>query len=76
MPGSVDPVGKIGRVTGRVAPGDVGEVMLAVRGGTTAFHAYPADGVGVVPIGDKVLVIEFRSPQTVLVDPLPAFLAG
>ncbi len=75
MPDSGDPVGKIGRVTGRVAPGEVGEVMLAVRGGTSAFHASPADGVSVVPVGEKVLVIEFRSPQTVLVDPLPAFLA-
>lgn len=74
MRDSGDPVGKIGRVTGRVAPGEVGEVMIAVRGGTSAFHAYPADGVSVLPVGEQVLVIEFRSPQSVLVDPLPAFL--
>ena len=75
MPGSGDLVGKIGRVTGRVAPGEVGEVLIAVRGGTSAYHAYPADGTSVVPIGEKVLVVEFRPPQSVLVDPLPAFLA-
>ena len=70
-----DLIGKIGRVTGRIAPGDIGEVMLAVRGGTSAYHAYPADGNTVIPIGDRVLVVEFRPPQSVYVDQLPAFLA-
>ena len=42
---SSDLIGKIGRVTGRIAPGEIGEVMIAVRGGTSAYHAYPADGV-------------------------------
>ena len=67
-------IGKIGRVTGRIAPGQTGEVMIAVRGGTSAFHAYPADGVTTYPIGERVLVIDFRSPQTVFVDKLPEFL--
>ena len=44
MPADHEVVGKTGRVTGRVAPGTVGEVMIAVRGGTEAFYAYPADG--------------------------------
>jgi hypothetical protein len=70
-----DLIGKIGRVTGRIGPGDVGEVMLSVRGGTSAYHAYPADGNTVIPIGDRVLVVEFRPPQSVYVDQLPAFLA-
>lgn len=69
-----DLIGKIGRVSGRVAPGETGEVMLAVRGGTTAYHAYPADGVTVIPIGNRVLVVEYRPPQTVFVDELPTFL--
>ena len=73
-PASNDLIGKIGRVTGRIAPGETGEVMLAVRGGTSAFHAHPADGVSSYPVGDKVLVIDFRPPQTVFVDPLPDFL--
>ena len=34
-------VGKVGRVTGRVAHGSVGEVMVGVRGGSEAFFAYP-----------------------------------
>ena len=69
-----DLVGKIGRVTGRIAPGQIGEVMLAVRGGTSAYHAYPADGVTVIPVGCRILVVEYRPPQAVYVDKLPAFL--
>jgi hypothetical protein len=71
---SIEMIGKIGRVTGRIAPGQIGEVMIAVRGGTSAFHALPADGVTTYPIGERVLVIDFRSPQTVFVDDLPDFL--
>ena len=71
---SSDLVGKVARVTGRVAPGEVGEVMIAIRGGTSAYHAYPADGVASFAIGSKVLVIDYRSPQTVLVEELPEFL--
>lgn len=69
-----DLIGKIGRVTGRIAPGQIGEVMLAVRGGTSAYHAYPADGVTVIPIGSRILVVDYRPPQAVFVDKLPAFL--
>jgi hypothetical protein len=67
-------IGKIGRVTGRIGPGQTGEVMIAVRGGTNAFHAHPADGASTHPIGERVSVIDFRSPQTVFVDSLPDFL--
>jgi hypothetical protein len=35
--------GKIGRVTGRIGPGTIGEVMLPYLGGTNAFHAHPFD---------------------------------
>lgn len=69
-----DLIGKIGRVTGRIAPGQIGEVMLAVRGGTSAYHAYPADGVTVIPVGSRILVVDYRPPQAVYVDKLPAFL--
>jgi hypothetical protein len=71
---SSDLVGKIGRVTGRITPGEVGEVMIAIRGGTSAYHAYPADGLASFPVGSKVLVIDYRPPQSVLVDELPDFL--
>jgi hypothetical protein len=66
--------GKIGRVTGRIGPGTVGEVMLAYRGGISAFHAYPFDKVSVFPVGEKVLVIYLDPPQTVFVDELPDVL--
>lgn len=66
--------GRIGRVTGRIAPGTIGEVMLAFRGGTCAFHAHPYDKTSEFPVGDKVLVIYFEPPQTVFVDELPDVL--
>jgi hypothetical protein len=66
--------GKIGRVTGRIAPGTIGEIMLAYRGGTCAFHAHPFDRMSEFPVGDKVLVVYFQPPQTVFVDELPDFL--
>lgn len=66
--------GKIGRVTGMVGPGTVGEVMIAFQGGTSAFLAHPYDESSVFPIGDRVLVMYFEPPQTVFVEPLPEFL--
>ena len=66
--------GKIGRVSGQIGPGTVGEVMLAYRGGTRAFHAHPFDKVSVFTVGDEVLVIYFEPPQTVFVDELPDVL--
>jgi hypothetical protein len=44
-------VGKTGRVTGKIAPGLVGEVMLPVRGGSEAFHAYADDGQASITVG-------------------------
>ena len=35
-------IGKVGNCTGAIGPGTIGEVMVAVRGGTEAFYAYPA----------------------------------
>jgi hypothetical protein len=66
--------GKIGRVTGRIGPGTIGEVMLPVRGGTSAFHAHPFDKSSVFAVGEQVLVIYFQPPQTVFVDELPDVL--
>jgi hypothetical protein len=76
MPRNVDRslTGKIGRVTGRVAPGTIGEVMLPFRGGTSAFHAHPFDKESVYAVGDEVLVIYYEPPQTVFVDDLPDVL--
>lgn len=66
--------GKIGRVTGRIGPGTIGEVMLPYLGGTMAFHAHPFNKTSVYAVGDEVLVIYFDPPQTVYVDELPEVL--
>jgi len=66
--------GKIGRVTGRIGPGTIGEVMLPYLGGIMAFHAHPFDRASVIPVGEEVLVIYFEPPQTVYVEELPEIL--
>ncbi|MBT2595657.1 hypothetical protein [Arthrobacter sp. ISL-72] len=66
--------GKIGRVTGRIGPGTIGEVMLPYLGGIMAFHAHPFDKASVIPVGEEVLVIYFEPPQTVYVEELPEIL--
>jgi len=63
-------VGKMGRVTGRIAPGKLGEVMISVRGGTEAFHAYAADGDDVLAPGSRIVVVEYFPPRTVVVTPM------
>ena len=41
--------------------------MVAVRGGTEAFYAYPADGDERIPVGAQVVVLEYEPPRTVVV---------
>jgi hypothetical protein len=60
-------VGKVGRVTGAVGPGTIGEVMLPVRGGTETFFAYAADEGTSIEVGARVIVIEYEPPRTVMV---------
>jgi hypothetical protein len=60
-------VGKIGRVSGTVAPGRLGEVMIPVRGGTEAFNAYAADADDVLAVGTRVVVVDYHPPRTVTV---------
>ena len=62
--------GLTGRVTGRVSPGHLGEVMVAVRGGSEAFHAYAADTDEIYLPGQRVVVVEYHPPRTVVVAPL------
>lgn len=62
-------IGKTGRVTGRVGPGRIGEVMVPVRGGTEAYHAYSADDEEIGP-GTRVLVVDLLPPRTVVVTPV------
>jgi len=60
-------IGKIGRVTGTIAPKQVGEVMLPIRGGSEAFHAYAAERAERIECGERVVVVEYHPPRTVVV---------
>lgn len=60
-------IGKQGRVTGRIGPGLVGEVMVEVRGGVEAFYAYPQIPDEQFPVGSLVVVVEYLPPRTVYV---------
>ena len=60
-------VGLQGRVTGRIAPGLVGEVMVRVRGGAEAFMAYAAEAGEVIAVGTIVIVMDYLPPRTVYV---------
>jgi len=65
-------VGAVGRVTGRVGAGLVGEVLVYVpeRQGTEAFLAYPAVPGESIETGSQVVVVEYQPPRTVYVAPL------
>ncbi|TDD25433.1 hypothetical protein E1287_37225 [Actinomadura sp. KC06] len=54
-------------MTGRVAPGTVGEVMIPVRGGVEAFYAHPVDPRDEIGVGTIVVVVEYHPPRTVYV---------
>jgi len=63
-------VGKMGRVTGRIGPDRLGEVMIPIRGGTEAFHAYAVDRGDEIIVGHEVVVVEYHPPRTVVVTAL------
>jgi hypothetical protein len=63
-------IGKSGRVTGRIGPDRLGEVMIPVRGGTEVFHAYATDRSEELNIGTEVVVVEYLPPRTVVVSAL------
>ncbi|MFG2357213.1 hypothetical protein [Streptomyces sp. NPDC048521] len=65
--GDASMVGLMGRVTGTVGPGLVGEVIVRVRGGAEHFLAYPADGTARIQPGTVVMVVEHLPPRTVYV---------
>ncbi|MBL1103857.1 hypothetical protein JK361_04415 [Streptomyces sp. 5-8] len=65
--GDASMVGLMGRVTGTVGPGLVGEVIVRVRGGAEHFLAYPADGAAQITTGTVVMVVEHLPPRTVYV---------
>ncbi len=63
-------VGKIGRVTGTIGPGKLGEVMVPIRGGSEAFHAYASDAEDTLAPGTRIVIVEYHAPRTVVVAPL------
>ena len=60
-------VGAVGRVSGRIGPVLVGEVLLPVRGGTEGFLAHPALGDETFEVGAQVVVVDYLAPNTVYV---------
>lgn len=60
-------VGMLGRVTGTVGPGLVGEVIVRIRGGAEHFLAYAADARERISTGTVVMVVEHLPPRTVYV---------
>jgi hypothetical protein len=67
MAGEHPLIGKQGRVTGRIAHGTVGEVILSHGQGTNTYHALPADPEASYTVGVIVEVVAFSPPQTVYV---------
>jgi hypothetical protein len=60
-------IGLQGRVTGRIGPGLVGEVMVRVRGGSEAFLAYAMDRDESIAVGAPIVVVKYHAPRTVYV---------
>jgi hypothetical protein len=60
-------VGKQGRVTGKIGPGLVGEVMVPIRGGVEAFYAHPSVPDEEIPVGTIIVVVDYYPPRTVYV---------
>ena len=63
-------IGKVGRVTGTIEPGKLGEVMIAIRGGSESYYAYAADQEERIESGTRVVVLEREAARTVIVSPL------
>jgi hypothetical protein len=60
-------IGKVGRLTGAIEPGEMGEVMLGIRGGSEAYYAYASDTKEAIEEGARVIVIDHEPPRTVVV---------
>jgi hypothetical protein len=55
-------IGKTGRVTGAVGADTVGEVMVAVRGGSEAFYAHPSVPGERIAVGERVVGVDHQPP--------------
>ena len=63
-------IGKVGRLTGAIEPGEMGEVMLPVRGGTEVYYCFASEAQETIPEGARVVVLEHEPPRTVIVSRL------
>ena len=63
-------IGKVGRVTGTIEPGKLGEVMIGIRGGSESYYAYAADQEERIETGTRVVVLEHDAARTVIVSRL------
>jgi hypothetical protein len=63
-------IGKVGRVTGTIEPGKLGEVTLPIRGGSESYYAYAADQEERIESGTRVVVLEHEAARTVIVSTL------
>jgi hypothetical protein len=65
-------VSKIGRVTGRIAPGTIGEVVIPIRGGRETYYGYAFETGDVIEVDTEVIVVEHIGPRSVKVVPFAA----
>ena len=63
-------IGKVGRVTGDIEPGKLGEVMIPIRGGSESYYAYSSDEEERIETGTRVVVLEHEAGRTVIVSRL------
>ena len=63
------PVGRRGLVTTTIPAGGMGEVRIAIGGGTTTYGAYCVYSGISVPTGTRVSVRELFPPRTLVVVP-------
>jgi hypothetical protein len=64
-------IGKVGRLSGAIEPGGMGEVMIPIRGGTEAYYAYAPNPEESIPEGTRVIVVDHEPPRTVIVSRYP-----
>jgi hypothetical protein len=60
-------IGKIGHCTSAIEPGEMGEVMIPVRGGSESYYAYATDPTDEIPEGSRVLVVDQQVSRTLIV---------
>jgi hypothetical protein len=63
-------IGKVCRVTGRIDPGKLGEVIVPIRGGSEAYFAFADDPEATIEQGERVVVVEQEAARTVIVSRL------